>query len=102
MSRVCDICHSPDGEHVSVFDDGGAVSASACPACFDALGDAGCCVCGETSSGEYHVARDGRGPDGGPLCGDCRRLWVSDSRGALAARILRLGISRFTDREVGE
>ena len=101
MSRLCDICRSPDGEHVSVFDDRGASHGSACAACFDALGGEGCAVCGESASGKYGVARDGGGR-GGDLCGDCRVLWLHGD-GALAARVVRLGVSRFTDRVgVGE
>jgi hypothetical protein len=97
MSRLCDICRSPDGEHVSVFDDRGASPGSACAACFDALGGEGCAVCGEPVSGKYGVGRDGRGPYGGDLCGDCRVLWLHGD-GALAARVVRLGVSRFTER----
>lgn len=101
MSHVCDVCLGPDGEHVSIFDGSGATAATACPTCFDALGRAGCCVCGETTSGKYHVSRDGEGARGRALCATCRRLWLTGARGGLAARIVRLGLSRFTDRGVG-
>jgi|APHM01.1.fsa_nt_gi hypothetical protein len=95
----CDICREEDASHVSIFDDDGAVASAACRSCFDALdGGSGCCVCEGPTSGEYRVDRDGpNGRSGGPLCAACRRLWAFDNTPALATRIVRLGIDRFTE-----
>lgn len=95
----CAICGEEEAEFVSIFDDDGAVGSSACRSCFDALDSGpGCCVCGESASGEYRVDRDGpNGRSGGPLCSTCRRLWAFDNTPALATRIVTLGIDRFTE-----
>jgi hypothetical protein len=100
MSAPCAICLSKGSEAVLVFDDGGAIVSHTCKACFDVLdGEDGCCVCGEATSGEYSLAREGHKPrDGGPLCSTCRRLLAFDNTPGLATRIVRLGLTRFTRR----
>jgi hypothetical protein len=95
----CGVCGGDNSTAVTVTDDDGGVAARACEACLDRLVEgAGCAVCGEATSGEYHVLAP---PEHGArypeyrLCSGCRRRWGFDNTEPLRVRLDRLGVARF-------